>query len=133
MSERILFVAALHHPAALQDAIARTPPGEPPPLFPPSVLQHFWERALRRRGYTLDIFYRNLPPGGMIRAQHHRAGFTPQKALTALLARIPPQTNPEYRRRNRALLEQALAFRPDVLWLVGDNSVIYPQTLAAIR
>ncbi len=133
MARRILFVAALHHPEALRAAVERTPAGAPPPLFPPSVSQHFWERALRRRGYALDIFYRNLPPGGAVRAQRHRAGLTPAKALAALAARLPPHLNPEYRRRNAALLQKALSFRPDALWLVGDNTVIYPQTLAAIK
>lgn len=132
MAARILFVAALHHPEALREAVERAPHGAPP-LFPPSVSQHFWERALRRRGYTLDIFYRNLPPGGAVRAHHHRAGLTPDKALAALAARLPPHLNPEYRRRNAALLRKALDFRPAVLWLVGDNTVIYPQTLAAIK
>lgn len=133
MARRILFVAALHHPDALREAIASTPPGAPPPLFPPSVSQHFWERALRRRGYILDVFYRNLPPGGAVRAHHHRAGLTPGKALAALTACLPPQINLEYRRRNAALLQRAVSFHPDVLWLVGDNTVIYPETLAAVK
>ncbi|MGQ9889116.1 MAG: CgeB family protein [Aggregatilineales bacterium] len=133
MALRILFVAALHHPEALRAAIANTPPGTPPPLFPPSVSQHFWERALRRRGHTLDVFYRNLPPDGRGRAQRHRSGLTAGKILAGLAARLPPQANPEYRRRNAALKQRALVFRPDILWLVGDNTVIYPQTLAAIK
>lgn len=130
---KILFVASLHHPQQLQAARAQAAPGEPPPLFPPSVLQHFWERAMRRRGYELDIFYRNLPPGGQIRAHHHREGLTPGKILAGLAQRIPPEANPEYRRRNRQLIQQAETFRPDVLWLVGDNSVIVPETLATIK
>jgi spore maturation protein CgeB len=130
---KILFVAALHHPEQLQAAIEATPPGDPKPLFPPSVSQHFWERALRRRGYELAIFYRNMPASGRIQAHHHRDGLTPGKAIAALSQRIPPEFNPEYRRRNRRLIEQALDFQPDVLWLVGDNTVIYPETLAEIK
>jgi spore maturation protein CgeB len=130
---KILFVASLHHPEQLQAARAQTAPHEPPPLFPPSVLQHFWERAMRRRGYELDMFYRNMLPGGRIQTHHHREGLNPGKILTALAQRIPPQANPEYRRRNQALMQQAEAFQPDVLWMIGDNSVIMPDTLAAIK
>jgi spore maturation protein CgeB len=53
--------------------------------------------------------------------------------LAGLAARIPPHLNPEYQRRNRRLIEQAEDWRPDIVWLVGDNTVIYPQTLATIR
>ncbi len=130
---KILFVAALHHPDQLQAAIQRTPPGAPPPLFPPSVLQHFWERALRRRGFELAIFYRNLNASGQVRAHRHQEGITPGKVIAAVSSRIPPEANPELRRRNRKLIEQALDFRPDVLWLVGDNTVIYPDTLSHIK
>ena len=130
---KILFVASLHHPEQLHAARSQTPAGDPAPLFPPSVLQHFWERALRRRGYEMAIFYRNLPPGGQVQAHHHREGITPGKVLAALAQRIPPEANPEYQRRNRQLLQQAEVYQPDILWVVGDNSVIYPQTLAAIK
>ncbi len=130
---KILFVAALHHPAELQAAIASTPAGETAPLFPPSMSQYFWERALRRRGHDLAVFYRNLPASGQLRAHHHREGLTPEKVLTALSQRIPPAINPEYRRRNAKLLHQAQDFKPDVLWLVGDNTVITPETLRAIK
>lgn len=58
---RILFVAALHHPEVLQAAIAATPPGQKPPLFPTSAAQHFWEKALTKRGHVVDVFYGNLP------------------------------------------------------------------------
>ncbi len=131
---RILFVASLHHPQQLQAAQDATPPGQPLPLFPPSVLQHFWERALRKRGYELAIFYRNLSTHGKSLQTHHQTqGITPGKVLAALAQRIPPQVNLEYRHRNQRLLEQARAFQPDVLWLVGDNTVIYPETLDAIK
>lgn len=130
---KILFVASLHHPEQLQAAIEQTPPGAPRPLFPPSVLQHFWERALRRRGCELAIYYRNLPASGRIRPHRHREGLTPGKVIAALGQRIPPQFHPEYRRRNHQLIQQALEFQPDVLWLVGDNSVIYPDTLRHIK
>jgi glycosyltransferase involved in cell wall biosynthesis len=130
---KILFVAGLHHPGQLQAAIDRTPPGEPKPLFPPSVSQHFWERALRRRGCQLAIFYRNVPASGRVTVHRHHEGMTPGKVIAAVTQRIPPEFNPEYRRRNHRLVQQALQFEPDILWLVGDNTVIYPQTLADIR
>ncbi|MBZ0293227.1 MAG: glycosyltransferase, partial [Anaerolineae bacterium] len=53
--------------------------------------------------------------------------------ITALSQRIPPQMNPEYRRRNQQLIQQAAAFQPNILWMVGDNTVIYAETLAAIK
>lgn len=134
MTMRILFAASLHHPDALRAAIERTPPGEPPPLFPPSMAQHFYERALRRRGHELAVFYRNFPAwGGGAKAERHSAGITPGKIVSAVSRRVPPRFNPDYRLRNRRLVEMARAFQPDVLWLVGDNTILYPETLAAIK
>jgi spore maturation protein CgeB len=130
---RILFVASLHHPEALQAAIAATPPGAEPPLFPPSMGQHFWNKALRKRGHVTDVFYRNIPAIGELKAQRHTQGITPGKIISALAHRIPPQANPDLRLRNRRLLEKAQTFKPDVLWMVGDNKVIYADTLAAIK
>lgn len=131
---RILFVASLHHPEVLQAAVAALPPGQSPPLFPPSVAQHFWEKALKKRGFVLDVFYRNQPAfGGSIKAQHHQPGLTPAKVVAGLLNRFPPEVNPDYRLRNQRLLEKAREFRPDWLWMVGDNTVIYPSTLAQIK
>ncbi|MFO7323593.1 MAG: glycosyltransferase [Chloroflexota bacterium] len=128
-----LFVASLHHPEALAAAVAATPPGETPPLFPPSMAQHFYEKALRRRGHTLDVFYRNIPVWGRVRAERHSARLTPGKVMAALGRRMPPQLNPDLRARNARLLRQAREQRPDVLWIVGDNTVIYPETIATIK
>jgi hypothetical protein len=58
---------------------------------------------------------------------------TPGKVLGAISQRIPAEFNPEIRRRNQALLQQAQEFQPDLLWLVGDNRVIRPDTLAQIK
>jgi glycosyltransferase involved in cell wall biosynthesis len=130
---RILFIASLHHPEALREAIAAAPPGAAP-LFPPSVAQHFYEKELRARGHELAVFYRNLPAwGGTGHFERHSEGLTPGKIVRGLLNRLPPQANPDVALRNRRLREQAAAFRPDWLWLVGDNRVIAPQTLAAIK
>lgn len=131
---RFLFVASLHHPDALRAAIAATPSGAEPPLFPPSMAQHFYEKDLKARGHALDVFYRNQPAwGGPIREQRHSAGLTPGKVIGALGRRLPPQANPDIRQRNAALVRRARAFRPDVLWMVGDNTVIYPATLETIK
>ncbi|MGQ9908433.1 MAG: glycosyltransferase family protein [Candidatus Flexifilum sp.] len=130
---RILFVASLHHPEALRDAPPF--PDGTRPLFPPSMSQYFWEKALRQRGHTVDVFWRNQPVIGLPerRTARHSERITPGKLIRAGLNRIPPHFNPDLRLRNRRLLERAEAFRPDVLWMVGDNTVIYPETLAAIK
>jgi spore maturation protein CgeB len=130
---RILFVASLHHPDNLQAAIAATPPGGKPPLFPPSQQQHMWDKAMRKRGHITDVFYRNLPTIGQHKAQRHSEKLTPGKILMGLLNRVPAEANPDFRLRNRRLLEKVRDFKPDVLWLSGDNRVIYPDTLAAIK
>lgn len=130
---KFLFVASLHHPDELRAAQAAAPPGEAP-LFPPSMAQHFYERALKARGHTVEVFYRNQPTwGGDMHAERHSAGITPGKVIGALGRRLPPRANPDLRARNAALLRQAQTFRPDIVWLVGDNTVIYPETLAAIK
>jgi spore maturation protein CgeB len=131
---RILFVAALHHPEVLQAAIAATPPGHKPPLFPTSAAQHFWEKALHKRGHVVDVFYRNLPVwGSELKSQRYTNRWTPTRITTALLQRIPPELNPDIRLRNQRLLEKARAFQPDWLWLVGDNTVITAESLATIK
>jgi spore maturation protein CgeB len=131
---RILFVAALHHPEVLQAAIAATPPGQKPPLFPTSAAQHFWEKALNKRGHVVDVFYRNLPAwGGELKSQRYTNQWTPRRIATAIAHRVPPEFNPDYRIRNRHLIEKARAFQPDILWMTGDNTVISAATLATIK
>lgn len=133
MTYRILFVASLHHPEQLEQAVAATPPDQQPPLFPPSMAQHFWEKALRRRGHTLDVFYRNQSAfGAPARAHRHQEGLTPGKIINAALRRVP-NINPDYRIRNQRLIDKARSFKPDILWMVGDNTIIYPETLATIK
>lgn len=123
---KILFAASLHHPEALRAARET----QPDVLFPPSMAQHFWEKALRKRGHTLDVFWRNNPTGT---TRRFSSGITPRKLIDAALNRVPPQINPDVRARNAALIARARAFRPDLLWMVGDNTVILPQTLATIQ
>ena len=130
---RILFIAALHHPEQLRAARLE----QPSILFPPSMHQHFWEKALTKRGHSLAVFYRNLPmwerdsPRG--HTVRHSEGLTPRKLIQAAWTRVPARVNPDYWLRNRALRDQARAFKPHVVWMVGGNNVIYPETLDAIK
>lgn len=135
---RILFVASLHHPSQLLTDIANTPTDQTPPLFPSSMGQHHWELALKANGHELAVFYRNIPAmlqGDIQRLseQRHSQNITPRKVIQALANRLPPNINPDKRARNQQLITQAEQFRPDVLWIVGDNTVIYPQTIAHIK
>ena len=138
MRRRVLFVATLHHPQELLRDIANAPAEGDPPLFPRSMGQHTWERALRKAGYALDVFWRNLPGFGprdinRLRQELHRSGLTPGKMMAALMRRLPPHLHPDLRRRNQLLLEQAARFQPDIIWLSGDNRVILPETLARLK
>ncbi len=135
---RILFVASLHHPQQLLAAINNTPGGANPPLFPPSMGQHHLERALKQDGHQLAVFYRNLPPASRgdirsIKPQRHTQQITPRKVISALANRLPAHLNPIKRQQNQRLLEQARQFQPDAVYLVGDNTVIYPQMLAQLK
>jgi spore maturation protein CgeB len=57
---------------------------------------------------------------------------TPRRALRALAARVP-FLDPDVRLRNRRLRRRAAEFRPEVVVLTGDNEVVFPDTLAAIK
>ncbi|MAU10349.1 MAG: hypothetical protein CL607_11045 [Anaerolineaceae bacterium] len=138
MPHRILFVANLHHPQQLLADIAAVAEGGPLPLFPTSLRQHYLERAMLRRGYTLDVFWRNLPGYGpqdirRLQANRFSEGITPQKVAQALMRRMPARANPDLRQRNQNLLERAKAFRPEIVWMVGDNREIYPETLRTLK
>lgn len=126
---RILFIASLSHVEQLEAAIANTPPGATPPLFPPSMQEHFYERALRRRGHELAVFWRERPS----RSYRFRFGPSPGRLAQAFMQRLPPAVNPTLQQRNRRLLQQVEDFRPDLIWLIGGNRVILPRTLATIR
>ena len=137
MPRRVLFIAALHHPDELVQERARAPQDEKP-LFPRSMGQHYWERAFRAAGYDLDVFWRNLPGYGRrdisrLRAAVYRNRWTPGRVAVALQRRIPPRLQPDLRRRNQLLLEQAARFQPDIIWLSGDNREIFPDTLARLK
>lgn len=130
---RLLFVASLHHPQALEDARRAAPPGEDP-LFPPSQAQHFWVRALRRQGHDCAVFWRSESALPWVRTRQLRMTqrITPARAIGALAGRVPA-LNPDIRLRNRRLIAQARAFQPDAIILIGDNRVILPDTLARLK
>lgn len=138
MPKRVLFIATLHHPEQLQKDIKNTSSDAPPPLFPTSMGQHYWERSMRKQGYELDVFWRNLSSFGdsdiSTLSEHvHTQSLTPRKVLDAVLRRLPTQFNPDYQRRNQRLLDHARHFQPDIIWLSGDNTVILPDTLAQLK
>ena len=138
MSKRVLFIATLHHPEQLQTDIANTPADVPHPLFPTSMGQHYWERAMRKQDYELDVFWRNLSGFGdsniaNLSSHVHTQRLTPRTLFEGVLRRLPPQMNIDYGRRNQRLLDHARRFQPDMIWLSGDNSVILPETLERLK
>ena len=97
MSKRVLFVAALHHPEELQADMRSADAGEAAPLFPSSMGQRFWERAMRAAGYEVDVFWRNLPGYGArdiarLQTDVFREGLTPGKIAAGLLRRLAVAT-----------------------------------------
>lgn len=128
---KILFVASLHHPKVLEEA-RRTASEDP--LFPPSQGQYFWVKALRRLGHTCAVFWRSESawPWAKDRQLRMTQRLTPGRAINALAARVPA-INPDFRLRNRHLIQFAAEFRPDVIILPGDNNVILPETLARLK
>lgn len=130
---RLLFVATLHHPQALEDARRAAPPGEEP-LFPPSQGQYFWVKALRRQGHDCAVFWRSESalPWARTRQLRMTQRMTPARAISALAGRVPA-LNPDIRLRNRRLLAQARAYQPDAIILIGDNRVILSDTLARLK
>jgi spore maturation protein CgeB len=132
---KILFVASLHHPEVLQRERASN---ASTPLFPSSNSIRFWENAFRKRGYTLDVFYRNLPSRArgdisQLKAEKFTSRITPQRIAQAAISRLPYRLNFELRQRNANLIEQARRFQPEVIWMVGDNTVIHAETVAQLK
>ncbi|MGB7340549.1 MAG: glycosyltransferase [Phototrophicaceae bacterium] len=139
MNRRILFVASLHHPETLQSERSMAQQsGTTPPLFPTSTALHFWEKALRKRGYILDVFWRNISGFvsqdiSKVKAEKFSNRITPRKVAQALLHRLPYDLNLDLRERNKKLLDYARKFQPTHIWLIGDNRTIHADTLATIK
>lgn len=57
---------------------------------------------------------------------------TAGRAVRAAISLLP-EIDPDVRLRNRRLLRHASDFGPDVIILVGNNSVVLPATLAALK
>jgi len=131
---KFLLAASLHHPQELATFRATLPPDAPDPLFPPSQGAYFWAKALRAQGHEVAGFIRNTPAlfgGGM-----HMERFKGNRLFARLSGTLnanAPRLNPDYRLRNRRLLDQVARFRPEAFLLSGGNTVIYTETLAAIR
>ena len=128
---RFLFVAALHHPGELDNA-RRTLAEDP--VFPPSQGHYFWVKALRKLGHDCAVFWRNQSAWPWARSGQLRMTqrLTVGRAISAAAARVPA-LNPDFRLRNRRLIQFAAEYQPDVIVMTGDNGVILPETLAALK
>lgn len=139
MTPRVLFIASLHHPDTLRrERHQAQQTGAVSPLFPSSTALHFWEKAMRQRGYTVDVYWRNLPSMtgqniSRIKADKYTNRITPQRIMQAVMQRLPYDLNLELRRRNQQLLAYARQFQPTHIWLVGDNREIHADTLATLK
>lgn len=127
----ILFVASLHHPQVLEEARRLSTED---PLFPPSQAHYFWVKALRKLGHQCAVFWRSESawPWAKSRQLRMTQRLTLGRAVNAAAARVPA-LNPDFRLRNRHLLTYAAEVQPDVIVLTGDNNVILPDTLAALK
>ena len=135
---RLLVIASLHHAQELAREMASAADSGAVPLFPRSMELYTWERAFHKAGYDSEVFWRNLPGYGnrdiaRLANDVYRAGVTPGRVLAWLGQRIPPQLQPDLRRRNQLLLEHARRFQPDLIWLSGANWEIFPATLDRLK
>jgi len=126
---RFLFIASLHHPS--EHGGEKDPR---PARFPASQAQHFWVKALEHQGHTCAIFWRSAPvlpgwPVSTLRMTNHLTG---RRVLGAIVASVP-ELNPEFRKRNRSLVDFARRFQPDAIVLIGGNHVILPATLRELK
>lgn len=139
MTRRILFIASLHHPEQLlKDQALAQDNGEKSPLFPSSTSIRFWEKALLKSGYDVDVFWRNIPGFGRreisaIKSEVYTERITPERIAKAIMHRLPYSLNPDLRKRNALLIEHAHRFKPDILWMIGDNRAIHADTLQELK
>jgi spore maturation protein CgeB len=129
---KILFVASLHHPP--QGTGGRRPGYADDLLFPISQAHAFWVKALRAAGHTCDVFWRSTSvyPWARQKPLRMTERLTIRRAVSAAAALVP-RLSPDLRLRNRALLRRCADDPPDVVIVVGGNSVVFPETLARIR
>lgn len=129
---RFLFVASLHHPGGGRPLRPTESAGEH--LFPLSQAQALWVKALRAAGHGCDVFWRSASayPWVRPRALRMTERLTLGRAVAALAALLPAWSL-DLRLRNRRLLRHCAVLRPDVVILLGGNTVVYPATLAAMR
>ena len=129
---RLLFVASLHHPERGGPRRATEAAGGD--LFPASQAHVFWVRALRAAGHECAVFWRSASayPWVRQRALRMTERLTAGRALAAAAALVP-SLSLDLCLRNRRLLRCCAEVRPDVVIVVGGNTVVFPATLAAIR
>ncbi len=133
---RILIVADLHHPEELARAASMSlQPEDRPILFPPSQGAFFWTRSLRRQGHSVEAFIRSDPVlfGARAKRLSRFSGRRGLGTLGAVLASHLPRLHPDFRLRNRRLIEVCQKCRPDVILFSGGNQVIYPETLETLK
>jgi hypothetical protein len=124
---KLLFVSDLVHPEQLTPDEAH--------IFPPSQIDHFYVKALRALGHEVDAFLRDQPVLFGSR-QRSAVRFTGQRTFTTLVSAFRsrfPRLYPDYVLRNRALIAHAQRFQPDAILLQGNNRVILPDTLTAVK
>jgi spore maturation protein CgeB len=131
---KFLIIGEIFHPEELAKAIVTAPPGEAP-LFPPSQMQYFWTRSLRKAGHQVDAFIRNVPAvfGWQARQSQRFTGTKSLSTLAIVMGNRLPRIHPDYRIRNSRLLKKVSEFQPDVILLTAGNQVIFPETLAHIK
>ena len=128
---RILFVASRHHPPP---GGRHTSSSADDLLFPVSQSQAFWVRALRAAGHGCEVFWRSASvyPWSRPRRLVMTERVTIRRAISAIAQRVP-RLSLDIHLRNRRLLRHCQRFGPQAVILVGDNTVVLPETLAAIR
>ncbi len=91
-------------------------------------------KALTKLGHTCEVFWRSSSawPWKRPRALRMTRQVTFARALDAMAAAIPI-LNVDYLLRNGRLIRDARQFRPEVVVLVGGNTVILPGTQAALK
>ena len=130
---RFLIVGPIHHHDEYARAVRAAPPDQPP-LFPPSQAHYFYVKALRALGCEVEAFHftASVLFGGLELIRLSEFGGSLGGKVRAALPRFP-RLSPEYRARNRRLVETARRLRPDVVWVVGGSNLILPETLAALK